>query len=206
MKKLHLGCADHKLDGWINVDSVKEFNPDLLHDISLPLPYPDLAVDEIMAVGLLEHFDKYIRFLVFYDWARVLNIGGKITVTVPDFEKTMKRFKKFGFDNFVDFIFGENMFRSQYYLGHFGNHKFAYSQKSLKEFIKKFGIEPVEVKTEGLNITFTGIKKRHVTKEEIESLKVYAVANAHGIGQPELPLGYIRERIEIFQAPKASEQ
>ena len=106
--KLHLGCGTNKLPGWVNIDSVKACRPDLVHDITTPLPYADQSADEILAEDLLEHFDKYIRFVVFGEWVRVLKVGGTVTVQVPNFKKILFRYFKFGFDNFVDFIFGEN--------------------------------------------------------------------------------------------------
>ena len=92
------------MEGWINIDSVAALQPDLVHDISQPLPYDDLTVDEILAEDLLEHFDKYLRFVVFYEWVRVLKIGGTMTLQVPDFKKILRKYFKFGYDNFVDFI------------------------------------------------------------------------------------------------------
>jgi len=157
--KLHLGCGTKKLDGWINIDSVVACNPDLVHDISQPLPYEDCTVDEILAEDLLEHFNKYFRFVVFYEWMRVLKIGGNVTLQVPDFKKILKKFNKFGYDNFVDFIFGENMWESKFYIDHFGNHKWGYCKKTLQKFVKLFGIETVNIETEGLNIRFVGEKK-----------------------------------------------
>lgn len=157
--KLHLGCADNKLDGWVNVDSVKAFQPDLVHDLMKPLPFEDLSVNEIFAKDILEHFDKYMRHIVFYDWARVLKIGGKITVEVPNFKKLLFRYFKFGFDNFVDMVFGENMIRSDTYSGHYGNHKWGYSVNTLTNFIRLFGIEPLKMERKGLNIIYHGEKK-----------------------------------------------
>ena len=87
--KLHLGCGTNKLAGWINIDSVKGCGPDLVHDITQPLPYDDLTIDEILAEDLLEHFDKYMRYVVFGEWARVLKLGGRITVQVPNFKKIL---------------------------------------------------------------------------------------------------------------------
>ena len=66
--RLHLGCGTNKIDGWVNVDAVGSCRPDVLHDMVNPLPYADLSVDEILAEDLLEHFDKYLRFVVFADW------------------------------------------------------------------------------------------------------------------------------------------
>ena len=197
--KLHLGCGTNKLSGWVNVDSVKSCAPDLLHDIMQPLPYEDLSVDEILAEDLLEHFDKYMRYVVFSDWVRVLKVGGRLTLQVPNFKKILMRYFKFGFDRFVDFIFGENMWRSEIYLGHFGNHKWGYSEKSLEDFVRIFGCEPQRVERKGLNIRLVAEKKRHVPQEELDQIEIFSHANATGIGRASLPLGFVREKIKIFK-------
>ena len=90
--KLHLGCGTKKLEGWVNIDSVPECRPDLVHDITQPLPYADQTAEELLAEDLLEHFDKYIRYPVFYEWTRVLKVGGKITLQVPDFKTILWRY------------------------------------------------------------------------------------------------------------------
>ncbi len=200
MIKLHLGCGANKLEGWVNIDSVKSFEPDLVHDISRPLPYADQTVDEILAEDLLEHFDKYMRFVVFSDWVRALKIGGVITVQVPNFKKILFRYFKFGYDNFVDFIFGENMLRSRFYIGHFGNHKWGYSEASLKDFVRLFGIKPLSVEKRGLNLRLLGKKIRPVPTSELDRIQIYSHANRHGIGEAYLPLGFVRERIREFQS------
>ena len=197
--KLHLGCGTNKLAGWVNIDSVTTLSPDLVHDLTHPLPYADLTVDEILAEDLLEHFDKYMRFVVFGEWVRVLKIGGKITLQVPNFKKILFKFFKFGFDNFVDFIFGENMWRSQIYIGHFGNHKWGYSERSLSDFIRHFGITPSAFKTQGLNIRLVGQKERHVSVDELDKIMIYSHANKTGQGKAFMPLSETRAKIKIFQ-------
>jgi hypothetical protein len=197
--KLHLGCGTKKLAGWVNIDSVAACRPDLVHDISRPLPYQDLSVDEVLAEDLLEHFDKYLRFVEFYEWVRVLKLEGKVTLQVPDFKKILFKYFKFGYDNFVDFIFGENMWGSEIYIGHFGNHKWGYSEKTLVEFVALFGVVPVSMEKKGLNIRFVGEKKRHVTREELDKIKIYSHANKFGAGSPVVSLGSAREKIKAFQ-------
>ena len=197
--KLHLGCGTNKLTGWVNIDSVKGCGPDVVHDLTRPLPYRDLTVDEILAEDLLEHFDKYMRYEVFYEWARVLKLGGRMTLQVPNFKKILFKFFKFGFDNFVDFIFGENMWQSKIYIGHFGNHKWGYSERSLKHFVEQFGIRPLEVKTIGLNIRFVGEKERHVSVEELDKIMIYSHANKTGVGKAALSFKEAREKIKVFQ-------
>ena len=197
--KLHLGCGTKKLPGWINIDSVAGCHPDLVHDITEALPYADLSAQEVLAEDLLEHFDKYMRFVVFSEWARVLKVGGTITVQVPNFKKILMRYFKFGYDNFVDFIFGENMWRSEIYIGHFGNHKWGYSEVSLQQFVRLFGIEPTSIEKKGLNLRLTGKKIKHVPQDVLDFLEIYSHANATGNGRPLLPLGTAREKIKIFQ-------
>ena len=197
--KLHLGCGTNKLPGWVNIDSVAGCRPDRVLDLTQPLPYPDQSVDEILAEDLLEHFDKYLRYVVFGEWARVLKVGGKITLQVPNFKKILFRYFKFGFDNFVDFIFGENMWRSEIYIGHFGNHKWGYSEESLKGFVSQFGIETLSVEPKGLNLRLFGEKRRHAPIEEIDNFEIHSHANATGQGRATLPLRFVRERIKIYQ-------
>ena len=198
MTKLHLGCGTKKLDGWINIDSVKACAPDLVHDLTQPLPYSDQSVDEILAEDLLEHFDKYMRFVVVGEWVRVLKVDGTITVQVPNFKKILFRYFKFGFDNFVDFIFGENLWNSKIYIGHFGNHKWGYSEKSLQEFVTLFGIEPVSIETKGLNIRFVGKKMRHVSQEELDKIPIHSHANKFSPGPDTVTLGFAREKINEY--------
>ena len=197
--KLHLGCGTKKLEGWINIDSVPECCPDVVHDITKPLPYADQSADELLAEDLLEHFDKYIRYLVFYEWTRVLKVGGKITLQVPDFKTILFRYFKFGYDNFVDFIFGENLWESRIYIGHFGNHKWGYSQKTLKEFVSLFGIETADIRRVGLNIRLEGIKRRHVTLNELDNVTIYSHANKFGNGRERVTLKFARDAIQRFQ-------
>jgi len=196
--KLNIGCGHKKLEGYINIDSVASVNPDLLHDITQPLPYEDLSVDAILADSILEHFDKYLRFIVFYNWSRVLKIGGIINVKVPDFKVILTKFKKFGFDNFVDTIFGENMLASKTYCGHFGNHKFAYSPKSLKSFVHHFGIDDAKITHDGYDMILVGTKSRHVSQGELDTIIIHSHANSFG-DTPDLPLHFVRKKISEFK-------
>lgn len=199
MTKLHLGCGTKKLEGWVNIDSVKTVAPDVVHDLTTPLPYADESVEEVLAEDLLEHFDKYMRFVVFYEWSRVLKINGIITLRVPDFKKLLFRYFKFGFDKFVDMVFGENMWNAKIYIGHFGNHKWGYSIETLKQFVQTFGIEPIIVEKKGLNIRLVGKKIKHVAWKDLENLEIYAHANATGDGKPSMTLKEAKEKIKVYQ-------
>ena len=197
--KLHLGCGTKKLEGWINIDSVTACKPDLAHDITQPLPYADQTADEVLAEDLLEHFDKYLRYIVFYEWVRVLKVGGKVTLQVPDFKRTLFKYFKFGYDNFVDYIFGENMWESEIYTGHFGNHKWGYSQKTLPKFVDQFGIRMISIEKKGLNLRFVGEKTKHITYADLDKIQIYSHANKFGKGADHVSVAFAREKIKEFQ-------
>jgi len=57
--KLNLGCGYKHLDGWLNVDSVPECNPDLLIDLEqVPWVWADNSVDEVKLIHVLEHLGE----------------------------------------------------------------------------------------------------------------------------------------------------
>ncbi len=191
--KLNLGCGTKKKDGWVNIDSAADCHPDILHDLSEPLPFEDQSAEEIFADAVLEHFDKYARYFIVYHWTRVLKVGGAATISVPNFQKIIHRYLKWKFDDFVDTIFGETMWESRYYLGHFGSHKWGYSEKSLKAFLEIFGITGITVEKQGLVLMARGRKTRHVPYEELKGLLIYSPNNACGTGKAYMTLEEVRK-------------
>lgn len=88
--RLNLGQNEWPISGFINIDIDPDTNPDVIADAAF-LPYEDGSVDEIYAGHLLEHFD--IEQDVLREWARVLRKGGKITICVPDIDKSLQAYR-----------------------------------------------------------------------------------------------------------------
>ncbi len=84
--RINIGCNDLKLPDFVNIDNDPVVKPDIVADAS-HLPFDDGSVDEIYAGHLLEHFAENEN--VIKEWHRVLKTGGKITITVPDVQKSL---------------------------------------------------------------------------------------------------------------------
>lgn len=63
----------------VNLD--KHAQPDLLHDLELPLPLADASYDHVLLVNVLEHVFRYRELLA--ESIRVVRPGGSITIVVP---------------------------------------------------------------------------------------------------------------------------
>jgi SAM-dependent methyltransferase len=115
-KKLNLGSAGRKKDGYINVDWQSIVTPDVSHDLNVfPYPFSDSEFDVIEASHIIEHLDR--PFDVMKEIYRILKPGGLLVVKVPHFSRGMAHPEHaHGFD--VTF---PNYFNSQYSdVGYFG--------------------------------------------------------------------------------------
>jgi predicted SAM-dependent methyltransferase len=84
--RLHIGCGTNMLPGWINIDRVARL-PGVATELdATALPYPDGAVEAVLAEHVFEHFSFAEEALVWREMARVLRPGGTLTLEVPDFE------------------------------------------------------------------------------------------------------------------------
>lgn len=85
--RLNLGCGDKVLDGFVNIDMVCQRGPrlvDVVHDVA-NLPFiSDNAVDEILSVHVVEHFDRWAVDDVLREWLRVLKPGGRLILETPN--------------------------------------------------------------------------------------------------------------------------
>ena len=86
--RLHLGSADNRLPGWVNVDLLRAGRTlDLYWDLRRPLPFWDASVDAIFAEHLLEHLPFPAGVGLLRECRRVLRPGGIARVGVPDLDR-----------------------------------------------------------------------------------------------------------------------
>ena len=92
--RLNIGCGPDQPEGWVNLDSNPDEEPDIVADVR-HLPFDDDSVDEIYASHILEHID--CREPVLEEWCRVLRPGGLITIAVPDIIATFFAVRRGGY-------------------------------------------------------------------------------------------------------------
>lgn len=82
--KLNLGCGQHLLPGYINVD--KYGSPDLKVDLeTLPWPWPDNSVDEFLLNHSLEHLgaNHEVFISIIKELYRTGRHGAEVKIVVP---------------------------------------------------------------------------------------------------------------------------
>lgn len=84
--RLNVGCGDHPLDGWINIDLIPP--ADIVGDIRT-LDFTN--VDEIRCDHMLEHVPRADVAAVLHRFRQWLRPGGRVSVEVPDMAAIMAR-------------------------------------------------------------------------------------------------------------------
>lgn len=91
--KLHIGCGERYIPGWVHVDIEKHEHVDIVASAN-DLPLRDECVDVIYASHVLEHFGRHQSTDVLCEWYRVLKPHGLLRICVPDFREAVKNYIK----------------------------------------------------------------------------------------------------------------
>ena len=94
--KLHLGCGENNIKGYVNIDF-----PPSEHTIQtiqgadafanlIHLKFPENSVDEVRSHHVFEHFDRQTALALLCKWHQWLKVGGTLVIETPDFEAGIK--------------------------------------------------------------------------------------------------------------------
>lgn len=141
VKKLHLGCGERYLKGYINIDFPpalrgiqKHSAADRLIDIQ-KLKYAPETVDEIRLHHVFEHFPRAITSALLATWYFWLKENGILRIEVPDFEKMSKNYS---------YRAQRHIFGSQE--ASWAIHFAGYTSKNLTNFLQKYGFRVKKIK------------------------------------------------------------
>ena len=176
--KLHLGCGQVHLDGYVNIDYPPEEHTlmsrtraDVETDL-LGLRYAPGEIDEVRLHHVFEHFRRPTAYALVASWASWLRPGGVLRIEVPDFDRTSRhvlspltsrRRKRVGLRH----IFGSNEAR-------WAVHYEGWSGRRLKEVLEDFGFTRPRVKrnrwkgTYNVDVTATNGPRR-LSRREVDA-------------------------------------
>jgi len=95
--RLHLGCGQQYLEGYINIDHPKEkhnvmkLSVDAEANITKDLLFPRFSVDEIRSHHVYEHFPRVTALAQLVKWYYWLKIDGILIIETPDGMKSMEQ-------------------------------------------------------------------------------------------------------------------
>ena len=84
--KLHLGCFNRKIHGYINIDIREDVEPDVVDDVFVLSNFEKESVDEIYVCHVLEHASRENSKKALTRWYEILKPNGIIRISVPDLE------------------------------------------------------------------------------------------------------------------------
>lgn len=184
--KLHLGCGQRYLDGYVNIDfppsshSVQEKSlADLETDISC-LKYASETIEEIRLHHVFEHFSRPIACALLASWFSWLKPGGSIHLEVPDFQKTARAILS-PFSSFKERAVAERHL--------FGSHEAVwaihcegYTPVMLKKIIEAYGFKVIRILKNSWRGTYNfelfGEKKpAKITRSDFEGITAEYLKN-----------------------------
>jgi predicted SAM-dependent methyltransferase len=149
--KLHLGCGDIHLDGFVNIDARPTHATDKTSDIADLRDYQDNSVSSIYASHCLEHFSYKTVKEVLKEWHRVLKPGSSIYIAVPDFDILVNAYTRhFTWNIFKARIHSRIL--NDAFLGDFlggqdypeNTHRCLFNQKSLTALLQETGFHNIK--------------------------------------------------------------
>ena len=105
--KLHLGCGDKHIEGYVNIDIRYLPGVDVVDNVKYLRKYNPNTIDTIYACHVLEHFGRWDYKAALKRWFELLKPGGILRISVPDFESVVSMYNKTGcLSNVMGFLYG----------------------------------------------------------------------------------------------------
>lgn len=94
--KLHLGCGKKYIPGFIHIDALQYHHIDYCQQVDELDNFSNASASLIYACHVLEHFSRWEYIKVLKEWFRVLEPGGVLRLSVPDFAACAKLYYEEG--------------------------------------------------------------------------------------------------------------
>jgi hypothetical protein len=148
--RIHFACGKHVWDGFYNVDAVRhpsaKRDPELLFEMRFEdgalveqLPLADGCATELHAMHIIEHFYRYDVDAVIDEWKRLLAIGGKLILELPNLEAACRNLLAGMSDQMSMWpLYGDPGWKSPYMI-----HRWGYSPKTIHSLLAFHGFDKI---------------------------------------------------------------
>lgn len=146
--RLHWGCGQRRLDGWVNIDGWRTDATDYVHDLRVKLPFFDQSVELIFSEHVLEHVEFDVAEKVLTDFFRIMKPGGRVRLIVPDLEKCCRAYLNIDKTWFTKIdaerlTAGDGL--NQIFYSHF--HRYIYDYETLALVLRRAGFSSITQST-----------------------------------------------------------
>ena len=135
--KVHLGCGDVYLDGWVNIDISNESAADRLGDVSTLETIDDESCDIIYASHVLEHFGRGEYSSVLSVWQQKLKAGGVLRLAVPDIQAALAWYNGDNLNELLGIFYGGQRDPYDY-------HKMGFDKQTLSTKLRELGFKNIK--------------------------------------------------------------
>jgi predicted SAM-dependent methyltransferase len=136
--RLHLGCGAIDWPGFVNIDGIDRPHIHLVQSLTRLNRFKNNSVAFIYTSHTLEHFPRAQTIHILKEWFRVLVPGGRLCVSVPDFDRILEVYRDGGDVNAIL----PPLFGGQDYPFNF--HFTTFNAASLERALKDAGFSSVE--------------------------------------------------------------
>ena len=135
--KLHLGCGEKYIEGFIHVDLLEFDHIDYKTSIDKLYFAADDSIELIYASHLLEHVGRHEFKNVLAEWYRALKPSGVLRIAVPDFEALISHYRiNHNLQEVLGLLIGGQKDEYDY-------HKMIFDEEFLKEALVNVGFKDV---------------------------------------------------------------
>lgn len=139
IRRLEIGSGENPTPGYEHLDIRPLPGINVVAD-ARDIPIDDNIYDEILAVNILEHFNRNETVVVLKEWRRVLKPSGKITVLVPNI---IGIFAAFIAEQDADEEFIERLYGTQDYPENY--HYNGFTKKTLAKALQDAGFININI-------------------------------------------------------------
>lgn len=136
--KLHLGCYQKKIHGFVNIDIREDVNPDVVDDVFKLEKFEEGTVDLIYVCHVLEHATYKQALEGMSRWFKLLKKGGILRLAVPDLEAVCEHYIYHKDLNILkSFIYGSQKHDYDY-------HMCGWDQKTIDQTLTNIGFTEIK--------------------------------------------------------------